>query len=130
MTIDEWIYQNVLNALPSGMTLMSSGASGAKEAGNSPSRPFAVWHGDGSMGGLGHVKQKVISVWVHDDPGTLARINLAIEDLEGTLPAAAPYRDGEITVMDCSWQFSSADAFDDFFKTNTRYAEFRLTWRN
>lgn len=124
-----WVY-NIIRALalPGGMAdrVISSGASG------SPIKPFIIV----SMGmeepilGLSRsTRTQTIpfDVWIHDAPGSMVQnIDAAAVLIKDALPAASPAVVGGMSILDCRWEETSNDLYDDHFGTNTRRVSFRL----
>ncbi len=99
------------------------------EPGDSPTRPFIVIHFSTHVRGLGGVKQQRVQVWVHDDKTTMLPVDGLIADLEEHVPAQAPQSYDGDWIMDCVWEDTSGDGFDDHFNTNVRYITFLVTYK-
>lgn len=112
----------------SGGRVYSSGSVDGPEA-DSPERPFVVIRFSTNQRGLARVKQQRFQVWLHTEPGSMIPIDELCEQLEEWLPSQAPVRHGSDWIMDCVWEFTSPDTFDDHYKTETRYVEFLATFR-
>lgn len=110
--------------------IYSSGSVDGAEA-DSPTRPFIVIRFSTKQLALPKtkVKQQGFQVWLHMEPGSMLPIDDLAGELEDWLPSQAPVRAHGDWIMDCAFQFTSPDTFDDHYKTETRYAEFLVTFR-
>jgi hypothetical protein len=112
--------------------VFSSGAVGHKKPGDSPSRPFAVVRFNPDNPGLVSrypLHQRRFSVWLHDEPGSMDKIETAVAQLKLELPPSLPGVLEGLRVIDCVWEGTSADGYDDHFGTNTVYVDFMATYR-
>lgn len=94
-----------------------------------PVRPFAVV-GFTSVprSTIGSARPR-LTIWVHDDRGSYARIDEVIAYLQKNLPEAPPLEDATSRIVDIRWEATSPDLTDDAYSTNVRNAEFSLTGR-
>lgn len=105
------------------------GAVEGAEPGDSPTRPFIVIRFSTRDSALGGVKQQRIQVWLHDDNSSMLPMDSIANGLEKWLPDNAPaWHDGD-WIMDCVWEDTSGDGFDDHYQTQTRYVTFLITYR-
>jgi hypothetical protein len=74
------------------------------------------------------VKRQFAEVWVHTSPGSMIPTDDLVGELEKWLPSQAPARYQEDRIMECDWQFTSGDGFDDHYRTTTRYVEVLVTF--
>lgn len=65
-------------------------------------------------------------IWVHDAPGSMTKVDSALEALKAWLPTQAPAEFGGKEIFACEWSGHSDDLYDDHYKTNTRHADFVL----
>lgn len=125
-----WVYQKVM-ATPSlgvpGARVYSVGAVG--RLGDTPDRPFIVIREmliAPSLLPSWPVDNRPYQIWVHDDPGSMMRIDQAIGAVRVYLPEQAPTVFGDEEIFACEWNAMSDDLYDDHHKTNTRHADFTL----
>lgn len=112
--------------------LFSAGAAGMKNPGDSPSRPFAVVRFQPDNPGLVPklpASQQRFSIWIHDEPGSMDNIEDAVAALRDGLPSALPGLLEGTRVMECVWEGTSADGYDDHFGTTTVYVDFMATYK-
>lgn len=100
---------------------------------DTPVKPFGVvrWGTDLKLGP--NLTVRTVAVWVHDERGSydliddtlteVRRVCAAMEGLE------VPYTDGVSRITQCDWFQSSGELFDQEYKTNCRFAEFRVAGR-
>lgn len=137
MSARKFMYDGVTAIAPVafGDRVFESGAvEGPEGEGDSPDNPFIVIRASTNQPPLFmsrevKVKQSRFQVWVHDTPGDTSTIDAMVKTLEDDLPDAAPYVEDGNHYMECRWEDSSADAYDDHFQTTTRYVTFLVTWR-
>jgi hypothetical protein len=107
------------------------GAEGPGGEGDSPDRPFVMIRAATNQPGIrgGAPKQQRFQVYVHDTPGDTTNIDDLQKELEDTVPGQAPVANAEGWIMDCVWEDTSGDGFDDHYGTTVRYVTFLVTWR-
>lgn len=69
------------------------------------------------------------TVWVHDKPGSMLKIDDMAVALKDGLPTMDNLMVGGMSVYNLEWVETGADAFDDHFKTNTRPVRFTMMTR-
>lgn len=135
MSLRKLVYTKV-SALPglgiAPANVFSSGATGLAVPGKSPTRPFAVVRFQPDAPGLLStypVHQQRFNVWVHDEPGTMERIDTAVKVLKEDLPGALPGVLDGLRVIECVWEGTFSDGYDDHFGTNVTYVDFMATYK-
>ena len=124
------MYQKVTNTPSLGIpsaNVYSSGAAGIQ--GDTPATPFIVIRAmvvPPSLLASFPVDDHPYQIWVHDRPGTMGKIDAAIDALKSYLPSQAPDTFGDEYYFACEWNAMSDDLYDDHFKTNCRHADFTL----
>lgn len=90
-------------------------------------RPFGVFRLTGSYPGMGHITQRGLEVWIHDEPGSFDLIDNALKRVRDVLTSVEQRRgsNGSI-IQQISWTNDSPDLFDDVRRTNTKMASFNL----
>lgn len=92
-----------------------------------PPLPFAVLVFGTTSPGMGRVRRRTVTVWIHDEPGDYTRIDRILEGVSGTLDGAEHVTNGDGTeLMSASWQATSGDLVDGGFRTITRNATYTL----
>lgn len=94
---------------------------------NVPERMFAVIRYGVDSPGMGDIQRGIVTIWIHDNPGTYEDINKVLKALYGRLNRVEGQQDGsgnEIT--SCVWESNSGDLYDPGFRTVTRNATFNL----
>lgn len=66
------------------------------------------------------------TVWVHDTPGSMLRIDEACIALQNNLPTEDGFMIGNMSVLRVKWTETGQDSFDDHFKTNCRPVRFAM----
>jgi hypothetical protein len=115
-----------------GSRVFSTGAGeGPEGGGDSPDRPFVVIRAAVNQPGVrgGAAKQQRFQVYVHDIPGDTTNIDDMQKQLEDLVSQRAPVATTEGWIMDCVWEDTSGDGFDDHYGTTVRYVTFLVTWR-
>jgi hypothetical protein len=134
MSLRKRAYQAVL-ACNTGIPdeqVFSSGAVGQSIPGTSAVRPFIVIRFQPRAPGMlprYPVSQQRWNVWVHDEPGTMEKIDLAVASLEKELPALIVGDAEGVRVMETVWENTFADGYDDHFGTNLTYVDFMTTYK-
>jgi hypothetical protein len=108
--------------------VFSSGAAGIGD--DSPLRPFIVIRSGREDLGISSdevfpVKQHRFQFWVHDEPGTMLRVDVMMDIVKNTVMTATLPG----TIQNRKWEGVSPDGYDDHYLTNTRYGEVLLTGR-
>jgi hypothetical protein len=88
-------------------------------------KPFIVLRFDPATPAIKPAMIQDFSVWVHDDPGSYARIDQVLGIIRTMLPGPVP-DDGGILI---EWQGDSPELADDIRETIVRNASFRLAGR-
>ena len=88
-------------------------------------KPFIIIRQDAPLPDLNDgdaplIASTTLTVWVHDEPGSYARIDRILGYVRGILVGQVP---GAVA---CTWLGDSGDLSDDTFKTITRNGSFRL----
>ena len=112
--------------------VFSPGAVGMKNPGHSPIRPFAVMRFQPDNPGMVPklpMSQQRFNVWLHDEPGSMDNIEDAVAALKKGLPGALPGVSENLRVIECVWEGTSADGYDDHFGTTTVYVDFMATYK-
>jgi len=136
MNLRKRVYEAVVNSLTStgmdGAHVFSSGAVGAIDPTKSAPRPFVVIRFQPDNPGLAPrfpVSQQRWNAWVHDDPGTMSRIDAAVAALKEEVPTWL-IGDGEgVRVLETVWEDTFADGYDDHFGTSVTYVDFLTTYK-
>lgn len=66
------------------------------------------------------------TIWVHDTPGSMTRIDDAALAIKNNLPTQDGFMIGNMSVMEVRWTETGEDAYDDHFKTNCRPVRFNM----
>lgn len=133
-----WLYETVLSCpdqadFSGGRVYTSGGVEGAEGPGDTPARPFiinrlSVNQQITRLPGT-TIRQQSVQVWLHTDPGSMLDTDDMAESLTTWLPSQTPAkRMGEV-IIDCEWQDTSGDGYDDHYKTQTRYVTFLVTYK-
>ena len=122
MTVQHWIKTNVdlildPDHIPK-QRIFTSGGTGQLKPLDSPTRPFSVIRNVLDNPGLGPqfpTSQLRFSVWLHDVPGSMKKINNAGRALKYGLPLLAETWDEnlEVFVLECRYENFSGDLHDD-----------------
>ena len=108
------------------------GAEGPGGEGDAPATPFVMIRAatqQNLVGGGSKPKQQRYQVYVHDTPGDTTNIDDLVKQLEDQVPTRAPVAKTEGWIMDCRWEDTSGDGYDDHYSTTVRYVTFLVTWR-
>jgi hypothetical protein len=129
----KWVYESVVACdKPEGWgnRVFSSGSVDQPD-GDSPQRPFIVIRLSTAATPLAgtQIKQQNFQVWMHRVPGSMLNVDELALNMERHMEAAAPAQVTGFNIMECSWQFTSEDQYDDHFKTSTRFAAFLATYK-
>lgn len=139
----DWIYDKVIScpsqADVAGGRVFTTGAvdGPTSEVEDIPAMPFIVIRlGVKDNTGLpgSRIKQQGAQIWVHSDPNSDTGSSMLptddlLRELETWLPGQAPeVVDGEV-IIDCAWQFTSGDGYDDHFRSTTRYVTVLVTFK-
>lgn len=129
-----WVYNRIKGlSLPSAFgtppRIISAGT-----VETSPTKPFLLLSFGVEQPPLGAVAEMRVqnipfTVWCHDLPGTFLDIDDATYVLKAQLPMVDGVRVGNMSVYNVKWEETGEDAFDDFFKTNTRPIRFSMMTR-
>jgi hypothetical protein len=97
-------------------------SSGAIADDDTPDRPFAVVRMGVETRGMGQIKRRSITIWVHDDPGDYTRIDSIIQAIYGRLDGAQHVTKEGVAgeLMSVQWQSTSDDLNDPGFRTITK----------
>jgi hypothetical protein len=134
VSIRKRIFQAVVltTGYPAGRVL-SSGAGGQANPGKSPTRPFITLRlqpdGPGMLPRL-PVSQIRWNAWVHDEPGTMERIDTAVAALKNGIPGALVGLGEGVRVIETVWEDTFADGYDDHYGTNVTYVDFLTTYKS
>jgi hypothetical protein len=122
-----WAYDLIKEAVDP-WTVLSSGAVGRDDA-VPPSKPFVVIRaGVIQIPIRGGTKQTRLFVYVHDEPGTMIRIDDGHDRIKAAFDAVeVPSLADGSWLQDVIWESLSDDFYDDGFKTNTRFATYLMT---
>ena len=92
-------------------------------------RPFIVLRWQNVALGLAQVNQRILQVWVHDEPADYERIDETLKRLRTLLGSIEAVRidGGDAGLHTVLWEGDSDDLRDDEAGTITRWAQFRLT---
>jgi hypothetical protein len=125
-----WIYNRANGLLqPLGWVLFGAGA-----ADNPASRPFAVLAMDPELPTLGmpvemRTQSIPFTIWLHDAPGSMLKIDDAAIALKVGMPTNAGALVGGMSVYECRWEMTGNDAYDDHYNTSSRPVRFSLITR-
>lgn len=125
-----WIY-NRIKAILGDPTIWSITSSGSAD---NPAPPFMVVSMGVEQPPLGmpassRTQQIPFTVWVHDKPGSMVRIDEMAVALKDGLPTDLGAVVGGMSVLGLAWTDIGEDAYDDHYSTNTRPVRFVLTTR-
>jgi hypothetical protein len=126
----QWVYQKVVACSGLGIpdtSIFMAGSAGLK--GEGPTRPFIVIRGQIKQPALTPswpFSNQLYQIWVHDQQGSMTRIDGALSALRSQLPAFAPADFGGKEVRCFDWQMDSDDLYDDHYKTSTRHGDFLM----
>jgi hypothetical protein len=110
----------------------SSGAIGQALPGISAVRPFIVIRFQPDAPGLVPrypVSQQRWNAWVHDESGTMERIDAAIVALKEEVPTLLVGLGEGVRVIETVWEGTFADGYDDHFGTTVSYVDFLTTYK-
>jgi len=132
MSLRKRIYQAVLAADTGIDTVLSSGAAGVEIKGKSPTRPFIVLRFQPDGPGLVPqfpVAQRRWNAWIHDEPGSMEKIDSAAEALKVKIPTLLAGVGEGVRVLETVWEGTFGDGYDDHFGTNLTYVDFMTTYK-
>jgi hypothetical protein len=134
MSIRKRLYQAVVTVTGyPGSRVLSSGAGGQAAPGKSPVRPFIMIRfqpdGPGLLPRL-PVSQLRWNAWVHDEPGTMERIDAAVAALKEGIPGELVGAGEGVRVIETVWEGTFADGYDDHYGTNVTYVDFLTTYKS
>jgi hypothetical protein len=120
-----------------GDRLMATGAGEGPEGdGDMPDAPFVIIRAATNQRPVFmpstpemKVKQQRYQVWIHWKGGDTDPSDALAKELEDQVPPMAGVRTAEGNIMDCRWEDTSGDGYDDHYGTNTRYVTFLVTYR-
>ena len=120
-----------------GDRVMSTGAGEGPEGdGDMPTAPFVIIRAQTNQRPVFlpaapevKVKQQRYQVWVHWQGGDTTPADDLVKELEDQVPPMAGVKTSEGNIMECRWEDTSEDGYDDHFKTNTRYVTFLVTYK-
>lgn len=131
-----WVYNRIKAAsgIPAAfgtgaaMRVISSGAS------ENPAKPFLIVQFQVEEPPFGAIaeertQQVPFTVWVHDEPGSMVRIDDACVALKNGLPMDGGVVVGGMSVYRVKWEATGEDAYDDHYGTNTRPVRFSMMTR-
>lgn len=134
----KFMYDSVM-AMPSitshfGGRVMAVGAGeGPGGDDDRPTTPFVIIRAQTNQNQVfmpqGTPKQQRYQVWVHWDGGDTTDADALVRELEDGLWPLAPVKTAEGWIMECRWEDTSGDGYDDHYRTNTRYVTFLVTYR-
>lgn len=137
----QFMYDSV-GSLPSisskfGDRVMSTGAGeGPEGEGDMPTAPFVIIRAETNQRPIFlaaapevRIRQQRYQVWVHWQGGDTTASDDLVKELEDLLPLKAPTVTGEGNIMECRWEDTSPDGYDDHFSTDTRYVTFLVTYK-
>lgn len=102
-------------------------SSGSLNVDNAPPRPFAVFRYGVTSQGMAAIKRGLVTIWIHDEPGTYTGIDGIIKRLNGILDGVEQVSDGQGgELIRCEWQSNSGDLIDPGFRTITKNTTFNL----
>lgn len=133
MSLRKMVYQAVV--VCSGYPVkqvFSSGAVGQAEPGKSAKRPFIVIRFQPDNPGLAPrlpVSQRRWNAWVHDEPGSMTKIDEAVELLKEGVPLLLQGDLDGVRVLETVWEGTFADGYDDHFGTSVTYVDFLTTYK-
>jgi hypothetical protein len=127
-----WLYNRVKAlTLPTGddpADILSSAAA------TNPTPPFLILSMGVEQPPLGGTQEErtqriPFTVWVHDAGSSMVKIDDACIALKQGIPSLNNFMIGNLSVYEVRWEETGQDAFDDFFKTNTRPVRFAAMTR-
>lgn len=131
----KWLYEAVKSCpgqqeFSAGRVMTTGSVEGPGGVDDAPDKPFIVIRLSTADPFPGtSVKQQRGQVWLHDNPGSLLDTDGLCEALADHVPAQAPAVRPEAVIMECEYEETSGDGFDDHFQTDTRYVTFRITYK-
>jgi hypothetical protein len=135
----KWLYAAVVDCprqeeLIGGRVYSPGSVEGPDGPGDNPDGDFIVIRFSTNQPPIGmpgsKVKQQRAQVWVHSLPGSMLPLDEMCDELEDWLPAQAPaVFEGDV-VMDCKWEDTFGDAYDDHYGTNTRFVSVLITYKD
>lgn len=130
-----WVYNQVVNMDDLDDAFKASGHVISSGAADSPLAPFLVVSMGVEQPFLGmprsaQVQEIPFTIWVHDTPGSMMRIDDACIALKNNLPADVSFMVGGMSVFGVRWDLTGEDSYDDHFKTNCRPVRFSMPTRH
>lgn len=120
---------SVLVATFEGRVVGSTGLDGEEDQAAGLDRPFITHRLTGTYpGSSGRVSTVGLEIWVHDEPGSYARIDPALSRIKKIFKEAVQVFDPAtgVWLMEANFIQFSTDLYDDIRRTNTRMASFTL----
>lgn len=127
-----WLYNRISNL--AGLAdefknnVMSSGSA------DNPSKPFLMITMGTEAPPLGlprsaRAQDVPFTIWVHDAPGSMVKIDEACVALKDGLPTEDGFMVGAMSVYGVKWEGTGDDSYDDHFGTNSRPVRFSMMTR-
>jgi hypothetical protein len=98
------------------------------------SKPFLIVQMGVEQAPLGTVpemraQEVPFTVWVHDTPGSMVKIDDICVLLKNNVPTEDGARVGSMSVYNVRWEATGDDAYDDHYSTATRPVRFTMMTR-
>lgn len=94
---------------------------------NRPPSPFIVirWGTEGR--GMGSMTRRIVTIWVHDEPGSYETIDSALDRLKAILDGVAHVSDGEGNwLSSIEWESNSGELYDPGYRTITKNSTYTI----
>jgi hypothetical protein len=129
-----WLYNRITAIDALDAEYKAAGKVIASGAADSPQAPFLVAAMNVEQPFLGmppsmRANQIPFTIWVHDTPGSMLRIDAACIALKNNIPTQDAFMVGSMSVFEIRWSETGEDAYDDHFKTNCRPVRFSMVTR-
>ena len=129
-----WLFNRLTNMSEIPAEFRQTGKIISSGAADAPLAPFLIvslnveqpWLGLPRLVGAGTIP---FTVWAHDTPGSMLRIDDACIALKHYLPTDDGFMIGQMSVMQLRWDETGEDSYDDHFKTNCRPVRFAMVIR-
>lgn len=120
MTVDETLQQI-------GLVEDNIVSSGSLSGDNRPPSPFAVIRWGVENPGMGEMTRRLVTIWVHDEPGTYDTIDRILKRLKAILDGVANITDGQGNWLSLvTWQSDSGDLYDPGYRTITKNSTYEI----
>lgn len=126
-----WLYNKMVNMVDLPAAYKAVGKVISSGAADQPNAPFSVLslgveQAFPGMPSSARVQEIPFTVWVHDTPGSMTRIDEACIALKNNIPTEDGFMIGNMSVLGIKWTVTGEDTYDDHFKTNCRPVRFSM----